>query len=163
VIARGSNVYGENQHPEKLIPLFTSSALRGEPLPVYGDGRQRRDWTYVGDLCEALLVLLERGRPGEAYNITAEDVHENLEVVELLLATLGRERSLVRHVKDRPGHDRRYAMRAARMRALAWRARSPFAETLARTVRWYAEHPGWWQELRGGAFADYYRLQYGRC
>jgi dTDP-glucose 4,6-dehydratase len=162
VIARGSNVYGENQYPEKLIPLFTSNALRGEALPVYGDGRQQRDWTYVGDLCEALLVLLERGEPGLAYNITAEDVHENLEVVQLLLDALGAERSLIRHVEDRRGHDRRYAMTAARMRALGWRPAAPLAPTLAATVRGYAEHQDWWQALREGDFADYYRLQYGR-
>ncbi len=160
IVARCSNVYGPNQFPEKLIPLFVTNAISGQPVPVYGDGQQQRDWTYVDDACAAFDFLLERGRPGENYNVTAENVRRNIDVVQALLAALDRPASLIRFVRDRPGHDARYAMSAAKLRALGWKPAHAWADAFPRTVRWYAEHPTWWQQARNQAFDAYYERQY---
>ncbi|HLZ72519.1 MAG TPA: dTDP-glucose 4,6-dehydratase [Dehalococcoidia bacterium] len=161
LVVRCSNVYGANQFPEKLIPLFVTNALAGRPLPVYGDGLQQRDWTAVEDACAAIELVLERGEPGAAYNVTAENVRLNIEVVRRLLAVLGRPESLIAHVADRPGHDLRYAMSAARIRALGWQPAQVWEEAFPRTVRWYAENPDWCRRARDRAFDDYYTAQYG--
>jgi dTDP-glucose 4,6-dehydratase len=161
-ICRGSNNYGPRQHPEKLIPLCTLNALAGDRLPVYGDGRQVRNWLHVDDFAAAVDLVLQRGRAGEAYNVGGPDEVENLEVVRRILELTGRDESLIEHVPDRPGHDRRYSLASAKLRALGWEPHSGFAEGLARTVEWYRENEWWWLPVRSGAYRDYYSQQYGR-
>ncbi|MEA3402083.1 MAG: dTDP-glucose 4,6-dehydratase [Armatimonadota bacterium] len=143
VIARPSNNYGPYQYPEKLIPFFTWRALNDEHLPVYGDGMQVRDWLHVQDHCRALLLLLERGAPGEAYNIHGGDERPNMETIRLILDELDKPEGLIRHVEDRPGHDVRYAMDASKIRALGWEPRIGWERGIRRTVRWFAEHRDW--------------------
>ena len=143
IISRPCNNYGPYQYPEKLVPLFVYRALHDEPLPVYGDGRQRRDWLHVADHCRAMQVLLEKGEPGEVYNIPAGNEHENLETVRVILDELGKPESLIKHVPDRPGHDVRYAMSGEKIAALGWRPEVAWEEGLRRTVRWFAEHQDW--------------------
>ncbi|HKX46370.1 MAG TPA: dTDP-glucose 4,6-dehydratase [Planctomycetota bacterium] len=162
VITNCSNNYGPYQFPEKLIPLMIANAVAGEPLPVYGDGLNVRDWLYVVDHCEALLVALERGRPGETYNIGGNNERTNLSIVKAILAELGKPESLVRYVRDRPGHDRRYAIDASKIRTeLGWTPRHTFETALPETVRWYLDHADWLEHVRSGAYRDYYALQYG--
>jgi dTDP-glucose 4,6-dehydratase len=162
IVTRCSNNYGPYQFPEKLIPLMIANASEDRPLPVYGDGMNVRDWLYVEDHCEALLTVLERGVPGEVYNIGGNNERANLEVVRLILASLGKPESLIRFVKDRPGHDRRYAIDATKIaRSLGWRPRFPFERALPLTIAWYQSHPVWLQRVRDGAYRDYYARQYG--
>ena len=159
-ITRGANTYGPNQYPEKLIPLFVTNALDGEPLPVYGDGRQRREWLHVDDHCAAIELVLREGRPGQVYN-AGGDERENLELVERILELTGADRALVRHVEDRPGHDRRYALDSTKLRALGWEPRRQLAEGLAETVDWYRANRAWWEPIKSGEFRAYYEQQYG--
>jgi dTDP-glucose 4,6-dehydratase len=162
VITNCSNNYGPYQFPEKLIPLMIANALEDKPLPVYGDGQNVRDWLYVRDHCEALLVALEQGRAGEVYNIGGNNEYPNLAIVRLILATLGKPESLITFVKDRPGHDRRYAIDASKIaRELGWRPRFRFEQALPMTVDWYRANPEWLQRVRSGAYRDYYAKQYG--
>jgi len=163
VICRGSNNYGPRQHPEKLIPLCVLNALHGDPLPVYGDGRQVRNWLYVEDFARAIQVVLERGEPGRAYNVGGPDECENLEVVRRILALCGRDDSLIEHVTDRPGHDRRYSLSSDRVRELGWQPRTHFAEGLERTVAWYRDNRWWWEPIRSGEYRAYYEGHYGRA
>ncbi|MEW6072322.1 MAG: dTDP-glucose 4,6-dehydratase [Planctomycetota bacterium] len=162
IVTRCSNNYGPYQFPEKLIPLMIANASEGRELPVYGDGLNVRDWLYVRDHCEALLAVLERGRPGAVYNVGGQNECPNLEIVRTVLRELGRSESLIRFVPDRPGHDRRYAIDPARIRAeLGWRPRFPFAAALSLTIRWYQTHPQWLQRVRSGEYREYYQRQYG--
>lgn len=162
VIARCSNNYGPFQHPEKFIPLFITNALENRPLPLYGDGLQVRDWIHAEDHCRALLAVLERGRSGEVYNIGAAEEHSNLEVAELIVQMTGRRRDIIRQVPDRAGHDRRYALDAAKLKSfLGWRADHSFVEGLKSTVRWYREHESWWKRIKSDEFWRYYRETYG--
>lgn len=160
-ITRGSNTFGPYQHPEKLIPLFVTNALDDQPLPVYGDGLQRRDWLFVSDHANAIDHVLHHGMPGVAYNLPGSQEHANLEVIELLLDILGKPRSLIRHVADRPGHDRRYAMDGRRVAELGWSNRVGFSDGLAATVRWFTDNEAWWRAIRSGDFDAYYERQYG--
>ena len=163
-----SNNYGPYQFPEKLIPLMIANALEGKPLPVYGDGRQVRDWLYVGDHCEAIRRVLAKGRPGEVYNIGGNAEKRNLEVVHALCDTLqslrpreGGYRGLVTYVTDRPGHDRRYAIDARKIRSeLGWAPRETFESGIARTVRWYLDHAGWVAEVRSGEYRHWIEKNY---
>jgi dTDP-glucose 4,6-dehydratase len=161
VVTRGSNTYGPHQHPEKLIPLFVTNALAGEPLPMYGDGMQVRDWLHVSDHAAAIAFVLRHGASGEAYNVAGENERPNRDVIELLLRATGRDWSLVRTVPDRPGHDRRYAMDGSKLAALGWRPRVAFEDGLAATVAWYRDHPEWVEAARGGDWEGYYARQYG--
>jgi dTDP-glucose 4,6-dehydratase len=162
VVTRCSNNYGPWQFPEKLVPLMVVNALRGEPLPVYGDGLNVRDWIHVEDHCEGLLAALERGRAGEVYNLGASNERTNLEVVERILEALGKPRSLVRFVPDRPGHDRRYAVDASKARAeLGWAPRRRFEEALGETVRWYVEHRAWWERILSGEYRAQHERRHG--
>ncbi len=162
IITRCSNNYGPYQFPEKLIPLMIANALEDRPLPVYGDGQNVRDWVYVADHCEGLLAVLERGAPGEVYNLGGNAERRNLDVVKAILALLGKPESLLQFVRDRPGHDRRYAMDLAKVgRELGWQPRWTFERGLAETVRWYVEHRAWWERVRSGAYRDYYEQWYG--
>ena len=162
VVTRCSNNYGPLQFPEKLIPLMIANALEGRPLPVYGDGMQVRDWLHVEDHCSALWRVFERGRAGGVYNIGGNNELPNLDVVRLILRELGRGEDLIRYVQDRPGHDRRYAIDASRLRdELGWEPRRRFDEALPDTVRWYLSHRDWWERVRSGAYREYYERQYG--
>jgi dTDP-glucose 4,6-dehydratase len=162
-ITRGSNTYGPRQFPEKLIPLFATNALDGLPLPVYGDGMQVREMLYVGDHVSAIDLVLHRGRPGEAYNVGAEHEVPNIETTRRILALTGRDESLIRHVADRPGHDRRYAIDCGKLRALGWERATGFDEGLAETVEWFRENRAWWEPIKSGeAYAAYHAENYGR-
>ena len=162
VITRGSNNYGPNQYPEKLIPLFTTNLLDGEAVPVYGDGRQSRDFVYVEDHCAGIETALERGASGEIYNVGGGNEIENLTTTTRLLELTGRDESHIRYVTDRPGHDRRYALDTSKLQALGWRPEVTFDEGLQRTVEWYRDNRAWWEPIkRGGGFAEYRRKQYG--
>jgi dTDP-glucose 4,6-dehydratase len=162
VVTRCSNNYGPYQFPEKLIPLMIANALEGKKLPVYGDGLQIRDWIHVEDHCRALLAALTDGRPGEVYNLGSDNEWPNIRIVERLLQILGKGSELVEHVKDRPGHDRRYAIDASKARAeLGWAPRVGFEEGLQATVAWYVQHRDWWERIRTGAYRTYYERNYG--
>jgi dTDP-glucose 4,6-dehydratase len=160
-VTRGANTYGPNQHPEKLIPLFVTNALDGEPLPLYGDGRQRREWLHVDDHCAAIELVLRRGDAGAVYNIGGDE-HENLEITRHILELTGADASLVRHVEDRPGHDRRYALDSSKLDGLGWRRERDFISGLAKTVEWYRANRGWWETIKSGEYRAYYEEQYGR-
>jgi dTDP-glucose 4,6-dehydratase len=161
-ICRGSNNYGPRQHPEKLIPLCVLNALHGDALPVYGDGHQVRNWLYVDDFARAIDLVLRDGRPGEVYNVGGPDEAENLRVVERILELTGADPSLIEHVEDRKGHDRRYSLSSDKVRALGWEPQVGFGEGLERTVDWYRENEWWWQPIRSGDYREYYEQQYGR-
>jgi dTDP-glucose 4,6-dehydratase len=161
VVTRCSNNYGPYQFPEKLIPLMVVNALHDEPLPVYGDGGNVRDWLHVEDHCRALVAVLERGRAGQVYNIGGGAEHPNVDLVRMLLAALGKPETLIRFVKDRPGHDRRYAIDPSRIRTeLGWTPRRTFRQGLEATVRWYVDNPDWWKHVKSGAYRQYYESQY---
>jgi dTDP-glucose 4,6-dehydratase len=162
LICRGSNNYGPYQYPEKLIPLMVLNALHGDPLPVYGDGQQVRNWLYVEDFGRGIGHVLAHGAPGEAYNVGGPDERTNLEVVRRIIELTGAPESLLEYVTDRPGHDRRYSLGSEKVRALGWEAQVRFAEGLERTVRWYQEHEDWWAPIRSGDYRAYYERQYGR-
>ena len=161
-ITRGSNTYGPNQYPEKFIPLFVTNALDGEQLPLYGDGRQVRDWLFVEDHCAGIELVLREGAAGEAYNVGGGDEHENLDVAQRLIELTGADPSLLRRVEDRPGHDRRYSLDTAKIHALGWAPATSFAAGLAATVDWYRENRAWWEPIKSGSYREYYERQYGR-
>lgn len=164
VITRGANTIGPRQYPEKLAPLFITNALLDLPLPVYGDGRQVRNWMHVDEHAEAIDLVLRRGRSGQAYNVGADNERENLDVAHAILERLGKPRSLIQHVADRPGHDRRYALDTSRIRnELGWRPRRDWRQTIDETVDWYVANPEWWRAIREGdhRFQEYYDRQYG--
>ena len=162
LITRCSNNYGPYQFPEKLIPLMISNAVEGRELPVYGDGLQVRDWIHVEDHCRALDVVLHQGRAGEVYNIGGQSERTNLSVVRTILDHLDKPHSLIRFVKDRPGHDRRYAIDFSKIeKTLGWKPLILFEEGIRQTIVWYQAHPEWWMEIKTGAYLDYYERMYG--
>jgi dTDP-glucose 4,6-dehydratase len=162
LICRGSNNYGPHQYPEKLIPLMVLNALHGDRLPVYGDGMNVRNWIYVEDFCAGIGHVLARGEPGEVYNVGGPDECPNIAVVRRILELTGRDESLIEHVADRPGHDRRYSLSSDKVRALGWEPRVRFEEGLARTVDWYRKSAWWWEPIRSGEYRAYYERHYGR-
>jgi dTDP-glucose 4,6-dehydratase len=160
-VTRGSNTYGPNQYPEKLLPLFATNALDGEPLPLYGDGRQVRDWLHVEDHCAAIELVLREGGAGEVYNVAAGEEHENAEIARLIVEHVGADPSLIRHVDDRAGHDRRYSLDTTKLRSLGWRARHEWNEGVRSTIDWYRDNRDWWEPTkRSGGFREYYDRQY---
>jgi dTDP-glucose 4,6-dehydratase len=162
VITRSSNNFGPYQYPEKVIPLFITNALEDKPVPLYGDGRNVRDWLYVLDNCAAIDLVLRRGADGEIYNIGGGNEVENVALTREVLRLLGKPESLITPVTDRPGHDRRYALDASKVRALGWTPAHTFDDALRASVDWYRTHEEWWRPLKGGAFRTYYRQQYSR-
>ena len=159
-ITRGSNTYGPSQYPEKLVPLFVTNALDGEPLPVYGDGKQIRDWLHVEDHCAGVEFVLREGAPGEVYNVGGGNERENIEITRRIVELTGADPSLVRHVTDRPGHDRRYSLDSSKLEGLGWKPERAFEEGLAETVEWYRENRAWWEPIKSGEYLEYYRRQY---
>ncbi len=160
-ITRGANTYGPNQYPEKILPLFATNALDGEPLPLYGDGRQVRDWLHVEDHCAGIELVRKQGEAGEIYNVGANDERENLELTELILDAAGAEPSLVRHVADRAGHDRRYSLDTTKLRRLGWGTRRSLEKGVRETVEWYRDNRAWWEPIKGsGGYREYYQVQY---
>lgn len=160
---RCSNNYGPYQFPEKLIPLMISNALEDKPLPVYGDGKNVRDWLHVDDHCAAILRVLEKGRLGETYNIGGNNEMENIRIVELILDVLQKPRSLIKFVTDRPGHDRRYAIDATKIATeLGWTPSYTFEKGIAETIRWYLDHRSWWARVKAGDYRGYYERMYAQ-
>ena len=160
-VTRASNNYGPYQFPEKLIPLMISNAIEDKPLPIYGDGMQIRDWLYVDDHCRAILAAIDRGQPGETYNIGGSRALPNVEVVHKILAALGKPESLMQTVRDRPGHDRRYALSSAKlMRETGWEAEVPFEQGLQTTIDWYRSNPGWVARVKSGEYQQFYERNY---
>jgi dTDP-glucose 4,6-dehydratase len=161
VVTRGSNTFGPRQYPEKLIPLFVTNALDGQKLPVYGDGRQVRDWIYVDDHCSGIWTALEHGEAGGIYNIGGGYEATNLDITRRILDLTDRDESLIEHVADRPGHDRRYSLDSGRLRGLGWEPDAAFEEALAATVAWYRDQRDWWEPIKSGQYRAYYEAQYG--
>ncbi len=160
VVTRGSNTFGPYQYPEKLLPLFITEALDDQPLPLYGDGKQVRDWLYVEDHVTGIDVALHKGVSGEAYNVAGENQQHNIDVVTIMLEKLGKPASLIKHVPDREGHDRRYAMTAEKLHVLGWQRAFEFDDALAQTVAWYKNNESWWREIKTGEYLAYYKRQY---
>ena len=161
VITRCSNNYGQYQFPEKLIPLMIINAMNNKKLPVYGDGLNVRDWIYVIDHNKAVELVLEKGKIGEVYNIGASTEKPNIEIVKLILKQLGKSEELIEYVKDRPGHDRRYAINSTKIKnELAWQPEYSFESAIKNTINWYLENDKWWKEIISGDYQNYYKLQY---
>ena len=161
LITRCSNNYGPYHFPEKLIPLMIANALNDKPLPVYGDGLNVRDWLYVEDHCRAIDVVLHRGKFGEVYNIGGHNEKRNIDIVKLILQKLGKPESLITFVKDRPGHDRRYAIDASKIeRELGWKPQETFETGIEKTIQWYLDNRKWWERIISGEYQKYYELQY---
>jgi dTDP-glucose 4,6-dehydratase len=161
-LTRGSNNIGPYQYPEKVVPLFVTNAIDDEPLPVYGDGRQMRDYQYVLDHCEGIDVVLHRGQVGEVYNLGTGVETENIVMAHAILDLLDKPHSLLRHVTDRPGHDRRYSLNVDKIRDLGWKSRHSFDEAIAQTVRWYVDNQWWWRKIKSGDYKEYYKKWYGQ-
>jgi dTDP-glucose 4,6-dehydratase len=162
IITRSSNNYGPYQFPEKVIPLFITNALAGEPLPLYGDGFHVRDWLHVRDHCEALTLILKNGVAGEIYNIGGNCERANIDVARLIVSALGKSDALITHVRDRLGHDRRYALDTSKVeQQLGWKPRMSFEAGLKDTVCWYEDHMTWWRRIKEGQYREYYRKTYG--
>ena len=162
IVSRGSNTYGPNQYPEKFIPLFVTNAIDDQPLPLYGDGRQRRDWLAVQDHCSAIEHILLNGAPGEVYNVGGGNERENIVVAEQLLSLLGKPKSLIRLVQDRPGHDRRYAVDCRKVNQIGWQPSVPFDDGLKAAVEWYRQNESWWRPIKSGEFRTYYDAMYAK-
>jgi dTDP-glucose 4,6-dehydratase len=163
VVTRASNNYGPRQFPEKLIPLMITNAMEDKPLPVYGDGKNIRDWLWVEDHCTGVWAALTKGQPGQVYNFGGASERENIVIVKTVLKLLGKPESLITYIRDRPGHDRRYAIDFSKAKAeLGWTPRMVFEDGIARTVAWYLENQTWWRPLRDQTFDDYYKQHYGK-
>ncbi|WP_353948994.1 dTDP-glucose 4,6-dehydratase [Sporolactobacillus sp. Y61] len=161
-ITRCSNNYGPYHFPEKLIPLVITNALEGKELPVYGDGKNIRDWLYVEDHCAAIDLVLHKGKPGEIYNVGGHNEKQNIYIVELIVDTLGKSRDLIKHVTDRLGHDRRYAIDPTKIETeLGWKPQYTFETGIKETIQWYLDHEEWWRKIKSGEYMDYYKKQYG--
>ncbi len=169
IITHSCNFYGPNQYPEKLIPLFITNLLEGKKVPVYGDGRQVREWIFTQDHCRAIDLIMEKGKAGETYNIGTGHSKQNIEVTRFILQELGFGKAelssgdgMIEYVKDRPAHDFRYALDSQKLRSLGWSPSLPFEQGLRRTILWYKENEWWWKKIKSGQYLDYYKEQYGK-
>ncbi|MCP3682753.1 MAG: dTDP-glucose 4,6-dehydratase [bacterium] len=160
MITRSSNNYGPYQYPEKLIPLFVTNAMEGKQLPIYGDGKQVRDWLFVEDNCSAIATVFHKGKPGEVYNIGADSEKTNMEITKTILKKLGKTEELIQYVKDRPGHDQRYSVDSSKTKSLGWKPTHSFEDAMELTVNWYKNNQEWWTPLKSGEFIDYYKKHY---
>jgi dTDP-glucose 4,6-dehydratase len=160
VITRSSNNFGPHQYPEKMIPLFITNAIENKPLPLYGDGLNVRDWIYVEENCAAIDLVLRRGEPGRVYNIGGGNERTNAEITRAILKELGQSERLIQFVKDRPAHDRRYALDCRNIAALGFQPTRAFQEALLKTIRWYRDNPAWWQKIKSGDYQKYYEQMY---
>jgi len=160
IITRCSNNFGPNQHVEKMIPLFVTNAIEDIPLPLYGDGKNIRDWIYVEDHCDAIDFVITNGINGEVYNIAGDNMRENIEITRTILKTVGKPESLIQPVKDRQGHDRRYSLSAEKLKKLGWSPQSDFEARMAQTIQWYTDNRWWWEKTKKGSFQEYYQKQY---
>ncbi|MCK5739144.1 dTDP-glucose 4,6-dehydratase, partial [bacterium] len=160
IITRCSNNYGLYQYPEKLIPLFVTNAIEDKKLPIYGDGKNVRDWIYVMDHCDAVDFLIEKGTLGEIYSIGARNEWTNLEITDLILKTLDKPERLISYVEDRKGHDRRYSLDTTKINQMGWVPKFKPAEAMVTTIEWYRQHPEWWQKIKSGEYLDFYQQQY---
>jgi dTDP-glucose 4,6-dehydratase len=160
IITRCSNNFGPYQYPEKLIPLFVTNALENKPLPIYGDGKNVRDWIYVEDHCDAIDFVFEHGKDGEVYNVGGGNEHNNLEITEMILAKLQKPRSLMAYVTDRLGHDRRYSLDSSKLAALGWEPKHEFKAALEFTIDWYVKNRWWWEKLKSGEYLEFYKKHY---
>lgn len=160
IITRASNNYGPNQYPEKIIPLFVTNALEGKELPLYGDGMNVRDWLYVEDHCQALVFLIEKGKHGEVYNIGGGNEITNRELTEKILSILDKPASLIKKVKDRMGHDKRYSLDCGKLLNLGWKQKTNFHQGIEKTVGWYVKNEDWWKKIKTGQYLEYYKKQY---
>lgn len=161
IITRGSNTYGPYQYPEKVLPLFVTNAIDDEPLPLYGDGKNVRDWLYVDDHCSGIDTALRKGEPGEIYNVAGGNERENIELTYRILELAGKPKTLIRPVTDRPGHDRRYSIDATKLHSLGWEPSMSWDDGMASTVKWYQENEWWWRKIKTGEYLEYYKRQYG--
>ncbi len=159
-IIRSTNNFGSFQHPEKMIPLFITNALEGKELPLYGDGHQVREWLFVEDNCRAIGIILKKGKPGHIYHVSPQVGYRNLTVARKIIRMLGKEESLIKKVKDRPGHDRRYSLACEKIKKLGWQPQWKFEKALAETVDWYRRNVSWWKSIKNGSFRHYYQQQY---
>jgi len=162
LITRSSNNYGPYQYPEKLIPLFVTNLIEGKKVPLYGDGLNVRDWLYVLDNCSGIDTVLHKGEIGEVYNIGADNEKTNKEITELILKELGKDESWIEYVKDRPGHDRRYALDSAKLKKLGWKPKYNFETAMQETINWYKNNLDWWKKIKSGEYLEYYKKQYNR-
>jgi len=161
IITRGSNTYGPYQYPEKVLPLFVTNAIDDEPLPLYGDGRNVRDWLHVDDHCSGIDCALRYGTPGEVYNIAGGNERENIVLTRKILELVGKDEELIKPVKDREGHDRRYSIDASKLTMLGWSPQMDWDDGVVRTVKWYQDNEWWWRKIKTGEFLEYYKQQYG--
>ncbi|MDZ7725593.1 MAG: dTDP-glucose 4,6-dehydratase [candidate division KSB1 bacterium] len=160
IITRCSNNYGPFQYPEKLIPLFVTHALNDKSLPIYGDGKNIRDWIYVLDHCDAIQFLIKNGKSGQVYNIGADNERMNIEITDTILETLNKPQSLKTYIKDRLGHDRRYSLDCQKIRAMGWTPKHDFKEAIQETIQWYVDNRSWWEPIKTGEYLDYYKQHY---
>lgn len=160
IVTRGSNTYGPRQYPEKVLPLFVTNAIDDEPLPLYGDGSNVREWLHVDDHCRGIDRALRKGTPGEIYNVSSGHERANIELTKRILELTGKGEELIRPVEDRPGHDWRYSIDSSKLRALGWEPTTAWDEGIASTVRWYQENESWWRRIKDGSFREYYQRQY---
>ena len=160
-ISRGGNTYGPYQYPEKFIPLMITNLMEGREVPIYGDGMQVRHWIHVDDHCRGVATIMRNGNPGEIYNVGSDDERTNLDVARTVVRLMGASPNLLRHVTDRPGHDRRYAMRCDKLRELGWSPNWQFEDGIAATVEWYRARRDWWEPIRDAKFDAYYAANYG--
>ncbi|OGW54591.1 MAG: dTDP-glucose 4,6-dehydratase [Nitrospirae bacterium RIFCSPLOWO2_02_42_7] len=161
IITRSSNNYGPYQYPEKLIPLFITNALEDNPLPLYGDGLNVRDWIFVLDNCEAIDIVLHKGKDGEVYNIGGGNERTNIEITDIILRETGRPESLIKYIKDRPGHDRRYSIDSSKIKSLGFSHKYSFEEAMCNTIKWYKDYEWWWKKVKSDEFKRFYKKAYG--
>ena len=161
IITRGSNTYGPRQYPEKVLPLFVTNAIDDEQVPLYGDGKNVRDWLYVLDHARGVDCALRNGEPGQVYNIAGENERENIVLTKKILELAGKGEDLIKPISDRPGHDRRYSIDASKLKGIGWEPQMDWEEGMARTVKWYQDNEWWWRPIKEGEFRAYYEKQYG--